>query len=361
MTNSLLFLQKRSSKAGAQVALSRLLRHPQLQALNPVLVTEQDGWLTEQCRSHGLPVILQKFPASRSLLNRFLGNQRFAQEILRQAAEANLKPALVLGNDHGEGLLTRAVAKAARIASVIILRSSETTESFFHKYECDRCDLIYSVGEELTAKVKKWGAQGQIRLLNDGVYETEFHPVKPKAAAFPTNILVAGSAVPDKGWADFAVAIDLLEKDPNFPALDFDFTGTPPDPAINDMQLGKPRRARFNFRGRQEKFIEFVQRYDLVLHPSREESFGLAPVEILAAGVTLLSSSAGVMGQIQLQKDWLTIPASAEDLADKLRNLWQNWPHLDCEVSACQQNIRSRFLMDTVVADLVSELRRLLD
>lgn len=360
MKNAVLFLQKRSSKAGAQVALSRLLRHPRLQELCPVLVTEKEGWLTAQCQSYGIPIVFAEFPASRSLYNRLHGNSRFATQVLAKVEALGFKPRLVLGNDHGEGLLTHSLAQAAHSPAAIILRSSETTESFFRKYKCDQCALIYAVGDELHAKVRRWGAKGSIKLLNDGIYESEFHPVKPKATSFPNKILVAGSPAPDKGWADFATAIDLLEEDPAFPALDFDFTGTPPDPAINDMRLQTSRKCQFHFLGRQEKFIEFVQRYDLILHPSREESFGLAPVEMLAGGVTVLASRTGVMEHIQCQPDWLIAPCQPKDLAAKIRRLWQSWNEMDCGVAACQQQIRNQFLMDKVVADFASELSRLM-
>jgi glycosyltransferase involved in cell wall biosynthesis len=126
------------------------------------------------------------------------------------------------------------------------------------------------------------------------------------------------------------------------------------------MRLPAPRRSRLHFIGRVERFQELVRSYDLVIHPSREESFGLAMVEILAAGVPLLSSRAGVIEQIQENPALLFAPQNPRDQAEKIRHLWRHWAEVDFGLEACQRSIRRRFLTETIADRLAVELHQLM-
>ena len=355
-----LFLQNRPSRSGAQVALARLILHPAMRRINPVVVSTREGWLTQECRKHGVSSLIAPFPKSRGLHGRLFGNRAFARRVLRAAFAQGMNPVLVQGNDHLEGLLARAVMAEARIPGVIFLRSSETTSRDFLKYQCDRYDLTYAVGEELTEKAKQWSPRTRVLTLHDGINETDFFPTTMKTADFPRRILVVGSESHYKGWADLAQAVDLLEKDDRFPALTFDFTGNAPEPSLNDMHLERRRRAIFNFIGRTEKFAELVRRYDLVIHPSREESFGMAPIEILAAGVPLLSSRAGVIEKIRKRPEWMFTPHRPEELAERIRFLHDHWAEVIVDTGDCQDEIRKRFVMDRLVGDILSEFETLI-
>jgi glycosyltransferase involved in cell wall biosynthesis len=354
-----LFLQNRPTRSGAQVALARLILHPAMRRINPVLVSTREGWLTQECKKYGVSSLIVPFPKSRSLLGRLLGNRAFARRVLRAGLAQGMNPVLVQGNDHLEGLLARAVMAEARIPGVIFLRSSETTSRDFLKYQCDGFDLTYAVGQELTEKARQWSPRARVLTLHDGINEADFFPPKTKMTDFPRRILVVGSESHYKGWADLAQAVDLLEEDDGFPALTFDFTGNAPEPRLNDMHLERRRRATFNFIGRSEKFAELVRQYHLVIHPSREESFGMAPIEILAAGVQLLSSRVGVIEKIRKRSEWMFAPRRPEELAERIRFLHDHWAEIIVDTGDCQEEIRKRFMMDCLVADILSEFEAL--
>ena len=330
-----------------------------MQSLSPILVAAQEGWLTEQCAKANIPYLLIHFPRSRSWKARLYENRAFAGELLREVKARNWMPILVQGNDHLEGLLAYEVAKSAKIPGVIFLRSSETTKQDFFKYDCDCFSIIYAVGKDLFEKVRSWVPQAEVKMLSDGFNESDFYPPKAKVELFPYNILVAGSESHYKGWADLAVAVDLLERDDSFPALTFDFTGVPPDPKLNNLHLSRVRRAKFNFIGRSQKFAELVRQYDLVIHPSREESFGIAAMEILAAGVPLLCSRTGAIEDVRMAHEWLFQPKNPEELASRLGFLHDHWAEIVSDIAICQAQIRGKFMMDQLAGNIARDLRAL--
>jgi glycosyltransferase involved in cell wall biosynthesis len=360
LRDAIVFVQQRAGKSGAPVALMRLMAHPALQELHPVLLAGAEGWLTGACRQQGVPFVTLPFPRSRTLLARFWGNRRFAAQAKARLEAEGFGPRLVIGNDHLEGLLARALARACGTPSAIFLRSSEMTRQDYLKYQCDRCEAVFSVGDFVFGHLQQWFPRGHAQLLYDGINAEEFLSPKPKAPQFPTRWLVVGSGNPDKGWQDFAAALDLLEEDPAFPALELDFTGDAPTHPQTNMHLERPRRSRLNFIGRQEKFRELLRQYDLVLHPSREEAFGLAMVESLAAGVPTITSRAGVIEKIQTQPELLLPCQDPAGQARAMRRLWQQWPAVDFRLAECQENIRRQFSMEVIAARFAVECRRLM-
>jgi glycosyltransferase involved in cell wall biosynthesis len=352
MNSSVLFLQKRPHRAGAQTCLARLLRHESMRGRQPLVVCSSNGWLTEECRRSDLAYLIEPFPSSRSLAARWFFNGAFAQRVAMQLKTKALSPAIVHANDHWEGLLGRAVARQMGARTAIFLRSPGMTRQDYFKYQCHAYDLVIAVGEELQRRAQSWDPQRAIELIHDGIEAAEFAPPKPKAAGFPTRILVIGSPLDWKGWADLTEALWQLEQAGAMPRLEFDFTGTQPEPAKNDLKLTRLRQSTGRFLGRVEPFRELVLGYDLVINPSRMESFGMAAIEVIAAGVPLLSSRTGVIEQVIGQSEFLFPPRQPGALARGLRNLIQSWPRLGFDTEKCQQRIREKFLITHCAARL---------
>ena len=105
---------------------------------------------------------------------------------------------------------------------------------------------------------------------------------------------------------------------------------------------------------------DLVRGYDLVINPTRMESFGMAAIEVLAAGVPLLSSRTGVIEQVQKREEMLFPPSRPVALAAALQHLLTNWNTVDFGVARAQENIRSRFLIDHTVARIAAAYERLL-
>lgn len=349
---SVIFLQKRGHRAGAQTCLARLLRHAEMRQWQPVLVCEGEGWLAAEARRAGVTVITTPFPGSRSLAARLWGNAQFARRVQQQLAAAGIRPGIVHANDHWEGLLGLALARDLGVRSAIFLRSPGMTREDYFKYRCREYDLIIAVGDELQQRARGWDAGRDIRLIHDGIEASEHCPPKPKAQAFPNRILVIGSPLDWKGWADLTAALFILQTEGQLPDWQFDFTGDRPDPALNDLKLERLQKGQYKFLGRVEKFRALVREYDLVINPTQQESFGMAAIEVLFAGVPLLSTRTGIIEQALESSQYLVPPRQPQQLAAALKNLLTNWGGIETGVAAAQENIRRKFLVDYGVQKL---------
>ena len=294
----------------------------------------------------GVTCIIEPFPSSRSLGGRLFQNTAFARKIQQRVQELGLKPALVQANDHWEGLLGRVLAKVCQIKSSMLLRSPGMTRDNYIKYDCAQYDFLAAVGDELRERAKSWDPGREIKLIYDGLYTSEFSPPKSKVAVFPKKILVIGSPLDWKGWADLTEALFLLQSKMDFFGYQFDFTGAKPDPALNDLKLERISSIKTNFLGRVENFKELVLGYDLAINPSREESFGMAALEVLAFGVPLLSSRTGVIEKVQTSSAMLFRPNNPAGLANSLSNLMAKWSLIEPNVTDCQKNIMKHFNME---------------
>ena len=353
------FIQKRAHKAGAQTGLARLLGHPDIRRLDPVLIVSEVGWLTEEVRKIGVKVVLESFPSSRSVPARLLLNRLFARRVKKKLEAVGYKPDIIQANDHLEGLLALELSAATGAASSILLRSPWMIENDYWKYKCDRFDVVAAIGEALCASARAWDRRKEIRLVHDGLCESEFGPAKVRCEEFPSRVLVLGSPLKSKGWADFSEALYLLEQKTKLPFTVADFTGVKPDSALNDLKADRLRTVTFNFLGRVAEFRELVLQYDLAVHPSRGETFGLAAMETVAAGVPILSSRSGVIEQVLDRDHMLFEPHNPESLAEKLEYLMTHWSRLDFGVSEAQEAIREKFGIDRCVHTLLQGYREL--
>jgi glycosyltransferase involved in cell wall biosynthesis len=328
-----------------------------MQRWNPVLVCSYGGWLADECRRIGVRVIEENFPSSRSLPGRLYGNAAFARRV---AAKLGMRPAIVQANDHQEGLLGLELGNRLGARTAIFLRSPTMNRDDYFKYHCDRYDFVSAVGDEFRARAQAWEPGREIALIRDGIYADEILPLKPKPERPPSRVLVIGSPLAWKGWADLTEALHLLERAGVLPPMRFDFTGTRPAPSENDLKLDRLAAANCNFLGRVEAFRDLVRSYDLVINPSRMETFGMAAIEVLAAGVPLLSSRTGVIEQVQEQSDMLFAPGHPAALASALKNVGERWIDMDFGVARAQENIRRSLLIDHAAARLNEGYQRLM-
>jgi glycosyltransferase involved in cell wall biosynthesis len=360
MSAGILFVQKRTHRAGAQSCLARLLAQPQIAELQPILVASQAGWLTEECERLGIPVVIEPFPSSRSMASRLFGNRSWAARVGAQLRTRGLGVGVVHANDHLEGLLSLELAQQLKARSLMLMRSPMMRRDDYFKYRCADHSRVLCVGEELTASARQWDPDTTIDWVPDGIDPDEFMEPKNKPPSFPDRVLVLGSPLDWKGWADLTGALYRLGERGQLPDARFEFTGDKPDPARNDLQLDRLPIDTCRFIGHKKNFRDVVRTYDLVINASWHETFGMAAVEVLAAGVPLVSSQTGVMGHLQTNDRFMYPPRDVNRLTELLTGLITDWLSCDPDLAGCQQRIRDRFLIGHSVKGMSSAYRGLL-
>ncbi len=101
--------------------------------------------------------------------------------------------------------------------------------------------------------------------------------------------------------------------------------------------------------------MELTREYELVINASRGETFGMAALEVIAAGIALLSSRTGVIEKVVENECLLFEPHNPQSLADAFSQLIINWTTVDFDPGRQQQNIRRQFHIDTTVNRLLTE------
>ena len=341
-SQSLLFIQRRPKRAGAQTSLFRLAsvsRHKN------IILCSEEGWLTT-----ALPnIIAHKWPSARSLAGRMGGLKRAAMKINRE-----VQAAIVIANDHQECPIALEIAKEANIPSIGVLRTPGMSQRDFEKYHCSSCDHNFVVGEELSNKVRQWSGTPS-SLFQEGFLENEFSSEHQASSAFPEEILIAGSSEPRKGFSDLLDAIRILEsRHAEFPIKKITLTGEPLEEAIPDL------RCQLDFVGRVDDFIAFAKKFQFAVHPSRSETFGLAPLELIIAGIPTLCSETGCANSGLLPSSWLTNPSSPEDLASSLEDWINNWSTHQKKLPEVIETIHRQFAIDSTSAEFFSVVDKLL-
>lgn len=347
MAPTCLIVQRRAHRAGAQVSLLRWLKSGAWQGWRPHVLCARPGWLTDALSVLDVPFTVLPFPSSRALGARLFGNRSFAARVLAEAPA----PQLVLGNDHPEGLLSQAVAKAAGCPWVVLFRSSRASEADLRKYACHRASARFVVRGATADAHAPPLAQGAEPFL-EGLLAEEWAAVPPRRVGLGAQVLVAGTEDPHKGWSDVCAALDIAARTPGFPEVLWAFTGPRPD-------AEPPPGQTFLSVGRLPDYAAGVRDYDLVVHASRGETFGLAVLEAWAAGVPVLASNTGVVPSLRLPEALRFEPGDVPGLSQCLTQLARG-PGIDRpQVEEVQNQLRNDFSWPGALEPVMASLHRL--
>jgi hypothetical protein len=228
---SVLFLQNRPIRAGAQTSLARLVDSEPIRSLDPVVLLNSEGWLSQQLKLQKSHCVVYPFKSPRALTTRIFGLSGWAKTTAACLGEHRSKIRFVVANDHQECPLALAIAKELGGLHVLaILRTPGMTKRDFDKYRCDECHGITGVGHELRNRIDGWTSK-PVALFEEGFEEAEFQLLKPVPASCPKRILLIGSEAPRKGFTDFIEALHLFEQQrPDFPGWECCLLYTSPSP-----------------------------------------------------------------------------------------------------------------------------------
>ena len=355
-----IYVQNSVHLAGAQKSLSRILNHEQIRNSEPILVTSERGWLTSFASEIGIRVLTVPFPKSRSLKARLFQNRLFAKR-LAQDLRGQLdpeRPSVVHANDHPDSLIAYYLAHALGIPSVLTLRSSQMAERDFFKYGCCHHDSIISVGNELYQKASSWMPSAKNRLVYNGVSDDEFYPSNTPTSKVIDKVLVLGSINPLKGWQDVVEALLLIEQNSSCaerPKIVFLGARGSQDPQV---ALGTHRLREFKTEFRQpvEDYSDQIRQFPLVIHPSQSESFGMAALESVAAGVPLLAASTGMIPRFIDNEGFLYPPSDVDSLSDRMASLFCQTDYglqEAFQIRETQSRLKQEFSTNSTVKSLI--------
>ena len=332
-----------------------------MKCFSPFLLTGSEGWLTRFCSDHDVPWAQLDFPTPRSFKDLWLGgNARFAKKAARTIRPYLLPDhdLIVHANDHPDSLLGLHLAKVLQSRSFLTLRTPGMSRRDFYKHRCSEHDCVIAVGDDLAQRAQQWHINGKIHCIYNGVTVNEIRKPNPSLHKTLDRILVIGSLSTRKGWADLVDALILLETrlpDGNFPEVDFlgDLLKKQP---LDVLNLHRLKKFRCRFLGVAENYLQQLQNYSLVVHPSRSESFGMAALECISGGIPLVAASTGMIPHFIGKKSFIYSPGDVQALAEILASILSK---LDCQdifdafdFETVHSRIRNNFTTDQTVERL---------
>jgi glycosyltransferase involved in cell wall biosynthesis len=341
-TPKVYFFQSTPNLAGAQKSLSRLLVNASLQAYEPTVFISSPGWFSRFCEENRIRHHILAAPGPRKLGSRLLGNQRYADRIAAIIrSEAGERRVILHGNDLLEGTPVVNVARRLGAASILTLRTPGMSRRDFEKYHCDRVDLIAAVGRELFLRIEGWSPPVPVRLVPNGLADSEFFPLKLNPRKKPERIVVLGASQPRKGWSDLLQALELLDPEALGIRPEFSFLGADYGVHMEAFFREYHPSGRFVCRHlpRTPDFVETLRRHDMAIQPSRSESFGMAALEAIAAGIPLMSTRTGYV-DVVMERRWLAEPEDSPSLAAVFSALVGHWEEFTQDCRPTQERVR---------------------
>lgn len=347
-----LFLQRLPHRAGAQTCLIRLLKQTCIQQLNPVLITSSDGWLNQQAQEIGIRTFIVEFPSARSLAGKLYKNQLFSKKIIRLLSGIDFHPRFIVGNDYLENIHVINLCKAFQAQSITFIRSSGLKHQDFLKYKCNQTRLLLPIGDALAQQIAPWVDDSLVATSLDGLLPEEFEFTHSYNKHPPKKFLVIGTPNPAKGWLDVYQAVSELDLEKKLPTeCQFDFTGTIPKFHTHNYRL--------NGLGRLDGLSSVFHEYDAVINPSRSESFGMAAMEAIAAGIPVISSNTGVAKEIISDINQIFTPGNTKELGQAIVHLIQNYPTCHNVAKIAKERLLQRYPASRQAKELCDALNLL--
>ncbi|MGH3415356.1 MAG: glycosyltransferase [Actinocrinis sp.] len=159
----------------------------------------------------------------------------------------------------------------------------------------ERADAFLCVSEGLRKQlVEAFPAHaGKISVLPNAV-DIEAMPLRPEPVAALHRWIYVGKVVAAKGVAELVEAFALAGRDE--PELRLTILGDGllvPQLKARAAELGVTERVEFHDAVPPEQVFEFMHAHDLLVHPSKSETFGMTTVEAVAAGLPVLVTRCG--------------------------------------------------------------------
>ena len=159
----------------------------------------------------------------------------------------------------------------------------------------DRADAVLCVSETLRRQLAEAfpGHTGKIHVIPNAV-DIEGMPVRPEPVAELHRWIYVGKVAAAKGVPELVEAFALAAKDE--PALRLTILGSGPlvEPlTARAAELGLAGRIALHDAVPPHRVFEFLHAHDLLVHPSKSETFGMTTVEAVGSGMPVLVTKCG--------------------------------------------------------------------
>ena len=355
----ILFIQKRANKAGAQVCLAKTLEALKSFNIHARVIMGEEGWLTHRLRDLEALGGVADFPSFRAPLSRWLKIGRFSRrvsEVWGKYGPFNI----IHANDTWDALLTEWLASRNKVPWLVHLRYAEMHQSHYYKHHCHKAHAAIAVSPVIFDIVQKWPHQ-ILEYIPEGLSEGDFWPVMERECRFPEEIGVIGHGGEVKGWDIFARAMQRVADTRGTLPTRVVFLGDINPKSQKDLVAQLPAVIETIFAGRIDRLAAEVRTLDLIVAPSRQESFGMAMVETIAAGVPLLASCTGIVPYL-LGEDspWAFSPGDPESLAQAWLRLPALWSGRHEAIRDWQSELRRKFMVNQTTQQLAQVYAKIL-
>jgi glycosyltransferase involved in cell wall biosynthesis len=354
-----LFIQKRGNKAGAQVCLNKTVKALKNHNIIVKVIMGENGWLTNSLREMEALGGIAAFPSFRSFFSKSFKLLPLYQNV-KKAWNTYGPFQIIHANDIWDALLAEWLARKWKTPWIVHLRTL-IHESHFKKYHCHKANAVIAVSPLVYDLAKDWPHQ-LLEYNPDGLTEDDFSPLSNKDCQFPQEIGVIGHSGEIKGWDDVPPALGKVKERGGILPVKIVFWGAIERKSQNRLQQRMPVGIELIFQGHVDNLTEHVRKVDLVLVPSRKESFGMARIETIAGGVPLLTSRTGIAPYIMGEDSpWTFSPGDPDSLAEAWLCLPSVWPERQEAVIRWQQKLREEFMMDKTTEKLIKVYNKILN
>jgi glycosyltransferase involved in cell wall biosynthesis len=357
-----LFVQKRAKKAGAQVCLAQTVEVLKGSGVDAKVMVGENGWLADRLAGMDALAGIAPFPSFRSPLSRWTRSVSFKKAVDRVRDDCGPFD-IIHANDTWEGLIAEWVAGRWKLPWVAHLRATlgrshiKLYHEHYNKYHCYKADALIAVSPSVYSMVKGW-PHNVLEYIPDGLTEETFSAPRRTGGASPETVAVIGHGGEMKGWDDLAAAFAKVEDSGGSLPKKIVFFGQAAPASVKRIRQAVPDVVAVSFEGHVDNLTERLQDFDIVAAPSRMESFGMAALETIAAGIPLLASGTGILPYIMGERSpWVFSPGNPDSLAEAWMRLPSVWPERANFIGEWQQKLRDGFLITDATKKLVQLYR----
>jgi glycosyltransferase involved in cell wall biosynthesis len=213
-------------------------------------------------------------------------------------------------------------------------------------------DAVIAVSQAVASQVP--GASPHV--VYPGLDVADYETLQEEGAANRSAATVIGTAarlVPEKGCHYLLEAVAKLRRE--WPDLRLEIAGTGPQEEDLKQQarsLGLGDSA--GFLGWQHDMAPVLRRWDVFALPTLEESFFLAALEAMAAGLPVVATNVGGIPEFveDGKTGWLVPPRDSDAVAARLRRLLQNPTERRTFGEAGRRRVRDHFSARQMAASI---------